>query len=332
MKRTKIAAIVALTLAAAACTQQASEISQPDTSPGAELSALTVGLTYIPNIQFAPFYVAAELGYFEEEGLDVTIRHHGASESLFGALSTGQEDVVNAGGDEMLQAYAADLPVVTIGVMYQEYPVVLVVPEESEIQTLADLAGHSVGLPGPYGENWFWLLAALEESGLTEDDVQVEFIGYTQQAALIGGSVDSVVGFANNDVLSFERNGVDVRTLAAEDLPLVGISVGALEETIETRGEDLAALNRALVRSMELILADPEAAVDACFDYIPELTGANEYDAALETLTATMALYGDHPLRVDETLWPPMYEFMVSRDLAEPGIDPSHAVTTALNP
>jgi len=133
-------------------------------------------------------------------------------------------------------------------------------------------------------------------------------------------------------VLNFARNGVAVRTLTAEDLPLVGISVGALEGTIGTRAEDLAALNRALARAMTLIRDDPQAAVDASFDYIPELTGANQHEAALETLTATMALYGDDPLAVDAALWPPMYEFMTARGLADPGIDPSHAVTTDLIP
>lgn len=321
--------VAAFALVVAACSTQGGGGEATATAP---LPEFTVGLTYIPDIQFAPFYVAAELGYFEEEGLDVTLRHHGASESLFGALSAGEEDVVNAGADEMLQAYAAGVPVVTFGVMYQEYPVVLIVPEESGIQDLADLAGHSVGLPGPYGENWFGLLAMMAEAGLTEEDVAVEYIGYTQQAALIGGSVDSVVGFSNNDVLNFARNGVAVRTLTAEDLPLVGISVGALEGTIGTRAEDLAALNRALARAMTLIRDHPQAAVDASFDYIPELTGANQHEAALETLTATMALYGDDPLAVDAALWPPMYEFMTARGLADPGIDPSHAVTTDLIP
>lgn len=338
----KVLPALALALSLGACggggetvTTISPQETQPEatatTTPEPERVPLTVGLTYIPNIQFAPFYVAAELGYFADEGLDVTLRHHGASESLFGALASGEEDVVNAGADEMLQAYAADVPVVTTGIMYQEYPVLLIVPEDSEIETLADMEGRRIGLPGPYGENWFWLLAAIEEAGLAESDVQIEYIGYTQQAALMGGTVDGVVGFSNNDVLNFARNGVEVRTLTA-DVPLVGISVGALEETVEERGEDLAALNRALRRAMESIRSDPAAAVEASFDYIPELTGATEYDAQLQTLEATMALYGEEPLAVDAELWPPMYEFMVSRGLAEPGTDPSQAVTTALVP
>src|SRR5689334_1993486 len=75
---------------------------------GASVScnSLTVGLTYIPDIQFAPFYVAQSLGYYKAAGLDVTLRRHGASEDEFGALISGKENLIFAGGDETLQARA----------------------------------------------------------------------------------------------------------------------------------------------------------------------------------------------------------------------------------
>ncbi len=65
---------------------------------------LTIGLTYVPNIQFAPVYVADALGYYKDAGLNVTIRHHSFSEDEFGALVSGQEQVIYAGGDEVVQA------------------------------------------------------------------------------------------------------------------------------------------------------------------------------------------------------------------------------------
>src|SRR5690349_9886671 len=73
------------------------------TGASGSLHHLTVGLTYIPNIQFAPFYVADSLGYYKDAGLNVTLRHHSFSEDEFGAVSAGKEDAVFGGGDEMLQ-------------------------------------------------------------------------------------------------------------------------------------------------------------------------------------------------------------------------------------
>ena len=36
---------------------------------------LSVGLGFIPSVQFAPFYLADQAGYYDEAGLDVTFRH-----------------------------------------------------------------------------------------------------------------------------------------------------------------------------------------------------------------------------------------------------------------
>jgi len=51
------------------------------------LKPVTIGLTYVPNIQFAPFYVADALGYYKDAGLKVTLRHHAANEDEFAATT-----------------------------------------------------------------------------------------------------------------------------------------------------------------------------------------------------------------------------------------------------
>src|SRR5699024_1526091 len=143
-RRTVLAAAAAAPLLAlAGC---AIDSPQEDET-GADLPQLTLGLTYVPNVQFAPFYLAEQKGYFTDAGVDVTLRHHGESEELFGALQSGTEDVVVAGGDEMMQARSSGVPVVDIATMYTTYPVALIVPADSPIQSPDDLAGHSIGVP-----------------------------------------------------------------------------------------------------------------------------------------------------------------------------------------
>lgn len=134
---------------------------------GGDLESLTVGLTYTPNVQFAPFYVAEKLGYFEEAGLDVDLRHHGEAEELFGALASDTEQVVFAGGDEIMQGRSTGIDVTSIGTLYNTYPAVLIVPEDSPIHSAADVRGHTIGTPGPYGQTYFALLSLLQTNGLT---------------------------------------------------------------------------------------------------------------------------------------------------------------------
>ena len=69
-------------------------------SASAAGGALTIGLTYTPNIQFAPFYMAKKDGTY---AANVTLHHHGAQDGLFDALQSGQEQLVIAGADEAVQ-------------------------------------------------------------------------------------------------------------------------------------------------------------------------------------------------------------------------------------
>src|SRR5687768_13949394 len=67
-------------------------------APGLRQSdKMTMGLSFVPNIQFAPFYVADSLGYFKDAGVQVEFHHHGAGEDLFGAVVAGREDMIFAG-------------------------------------------------------------------------------------------------------------------------------------------------------------------------------------------------------------------------------------------
>src|SRR5699024_12408540 len=112
--------------------------------------------------------------------------------------------------------------VVDCATVYEDCPVGLSVPARSSITSLPELRGATIGLPGRYGQSWFGLLAALEQAGLTTEEVTIEEIGFTQQTALAAGHVDAVVGFLNTDVPRFRAAGLDVRVLDQEAVPQVG--------------------------------------------------------------------------------------------------------------
>lgn len=310
--------------------------SQPGTQPGGKSSAaaskLTVGLTYTPDIQFAPFYVAAEKGYFTAAGLDITLRHHGANEQAFGAIQAGQEQVVYAGGAELMQARSQGVPLVSIATYYQEYPVVLVVGQDSPIRAAADLKGRTVGVPGPYGETWFGLLALLRQAGLSQEEVEIKHIGYTQQAALQTGQVDAVMGYVNNDAVRLQAAGVPVRTLPITDgtPPLVGVGMGTTDEILGSRTADLTTMQSALAKAVGDIVADPEAAVTLAEKQIPGLSAPEQRASALATLKATIPLFGDLATfgRQDAETWSAMAVFLEQMQLLNRPVNPSECFTT----
>ncbi len=340
MKRFMIASAAALTLALSACTGgTVIDDKESDGAGNGDLTPITFGLTFIPNIQFAPVYVAEHEGYFEDAGLDVTIRHHGAQEALLGALQSGEEQIVFAGGDEMLQGRASGVDVVNWATMYQQYPVTLIVPESSDILAPADLKGKTVGLPGPYGENYFALLAMFKAHGLSDDDVTVQYIGYTQAAALASGEVDAIIGFSNSDLVNIASSGgVDfsdyvsgtendvtagwpVRTIDMVDggLPLVGVGLGSLSSTMDENRETYAAVLEAMDRAVQFSVENPEKVLDITEGYVPDLAEPEKRAIAAVTLDQTLKLYtgGETFGAQDAARWDEMVTFMWENDLLE---------------
>lgn len=252
---------------------------------GSAAGGLTIGLTYTPNIQFGPFYLAASRGQYAP---DVKLRHHGAQEGLFDALAAGTEQVVIAGGDEAAVAASNGSDLVVIGGCYQKYPVCVIVPESSPITDLAGLRGRSVGLPGRYGENWFALELAMDTAGLAEDDLDIQEIGFTQQAALIGGKVEAIVGFSNNDAVQIGLAGTPVRLIPiAEQIPLLGVSIITSRAVLDQHRTELIDLVTASAAGMTAFVNEPDAAVEATKAYLPDLADATEAAKAREVAVST---------------------------------------------
>lgn len=299
--------------------------------PAAERVALTIGLTYIPNVQFSPFYVALESGLFTDQGLDVTLRHHGAQEDAFGALLGGNEDAVFASGDEAVVASAGGATVATFSTSFQQFPGVLLAPAGSGISTVEDLRGRTIGLPGHFGSSYYTVLAALHLAGLGPDDVTLQDIGFTQVTALTAGRVDVVVGYANNETVQFATAGFDVVEIPVQD-PAEPTLVGPGLVTTPGRLDDdvLARINAAVLEAEKRILVDPQIAIDATKAEVPTLSDPEQEETARAVLAATSQLWlrdGEPSLAVDEAAFVRMGEFLTEVGIiAAPPKEPTIAV------
>ena len=286
-RRALTAAATAAAALLGACSGGTASRSLASASAGG--APLVIGMTYTPNIQFAPFYMSV---YAD----GTQLRHHGAQEGQFEALLAGTEHLVVAGGDEAAVAASNGSDLVIVGGYYQTYPGCLIVPQDSPITGLDRLAGRTIGVPGRTGETWYALQLALETAGLTESDVTIQEIGFTQQAALVGGKVDAVVGFSNNDAVQIAHNGVAVRTLdVAAQVPLIGASLVTTARLLDARRDDLAAAVSASARGMTRFVDEPDAAVDATRTYVTDLVDPGEATRAREVAVATGALVRPAP-------------------------------------
>lgn len=289
----------------------------------APAGTLTIGLTYVPNVQFAPFYIAAEKGYFEQAALHVTLRHHSTNEQLFSAANQGREDLVYAGGDEAAQADGEGSKLTSVAQFYHEYPVALFATKDSGITDAASLRGRKIGVPGKYGETWFGLLSILKDAGLTEKDVTVQPIGYTQQSALQTGKVDAVMGYTNGDGVQFQQAGIDTVTIAAggSETRLIGPSLIATDAALKKKEAPIRKALAALARGAEYMRAHPKDAVNISKKYVTNLDDPAAEKNALATVEASAKLYktaGDRvDLANDSAAWGRMLAFLPEAGIAK---------------
>ncbi|HEU5349333.1 MAG TPA: ABC transporter substrate-binding protein [Ktedonobacterales bacterium] len=276
---------------------------------------LTVGLTYVPNIQFAPFYVAQALGYYRDAGLAVTFHHHGPGEDEFGALVAGKEDAIFASGDEVAQAGAHNVPVVDVATVFTRYPVVVIVPANSSIHSAADLRGHTIGVPGAYGATYIGLLSLLSSAGLSKSDVTVQSIGYTQVTALLTHKVDAVMGYANNEPLLLQKAGMSVRTLDVNNTehPLVSNGLAAMQSELSSHGDAMKKLVAATLKGVQYVLEHPQEAVNLSKSFVPGLANASNAEDALAVLQATLPMMQTNGPKAgynDPAKWTAMVSFL----------------------
>ncbi|MDR2930439.1 MAG: ABC transporter substrate-binding protein [Propionibacteriaceae bacterium] len=299
----------------------------PATGTSSAPDEATIGLTYIPNIQFAPFYVADHDKAYANAA--ITLRHHGASEGLFTALIAGEEQFVVAGGDEILQARSQGVDIIAIGSYYSQYPSRLIVPADSDITAMADLRGKTIGIPGRFGENWFAVLIGLKQAGLTDQDVTISEIGYTQQVALTTGKVDAVIGFSNSDVISFEMAGVPIRVIDPK-LDLVSICLATTTAYAKAHPDTVAAVIHGMRQGMTTAAKDPTTTLTIAADYIPNFRGET-VTTAEKILPATTQLFSDSHGTIspdlDPAQWRSMSEAMTSVGLLASTVDPSVAMS-----
>ena len=110
----KILLLVALAsiVTLAACDNVTPTITATATSAAASVPAkVTIALGYIPDVQFAPFYLALNKGYYKSEGIDVTLQN-GIVTDLITQLGSGQGGVNFAvvSGDEVIPARIQSIP------------------------------------------------------------------------------------------------------------------------------------------------------------------------------------------------------------------------------
>ena len=294
---------------------------------GQELREVRLGTGFVPNIQFAPLYVAQKKGFYAQNGLDVKIEY-GFENDFVALAAQGERDFSIASGDQIILARGQGMPITYVLKWYERFPVALVSEASKGIKTPKDLIGKTVGLPGLYGASFIGWKALLYGAGIDENAITVKQIGFTQIASLQQGVVDVAMGYIANEPIMMKSQGIPVNVIEVSDyinLVANGLAVG--EALMKKEPELVRKMVQATLKGILFMVENPEAAFDIARTAIPELTD-KQAAVQLEVLKTTVELCrSDKPGYSSEKTWQESVDFMLKTGMLKKKIKVSSLYT-----
>ena len=162
------------------------------------LTSITLQLQWLPQAQFAGYYVAQEQGYFEEEGFDeVEIVPSGGDIVPQDALVAGDADFAIAWVPKVLGTLeATGVELTDIAQVFQESGTLQVSWKGDGIESVADFEGKRIGSWG-FGNEWE-IFAAMAAEGLDASTVSITTQDFSMNA-LLDRDVDAAQAMTYNE-------------------------------------------------------------------------------------------------------------------------------------
>jgi putative hydroxymethylpyrimidine transport system substrate-binding protein len=254
--------------------------------------ALSLALDFYPNPDHAGIYMAQQLGYFEEAGLDVEIEAPSDPSLPIKQVAAGRTDLAVSYEPEVVLAREQGLDVVAIGALVNRPLTSMFWLAKSGIKGVADLKGKTIAYAGiPYQEAF--LETILARANLTLADVKAVNVGFGLLPALVGGSAQAMLGgFQNVEGVDLRERGKGPVVTPVDRLGVPTydeLVLVANRESLQADPEKFRLFMAALERGTDAAVADPAAATKAVLEandgLDPKLTAA-EVEATLPLLGA----------------------------------------------
>ena len=287
LKWIALAAAVMMTITALPVTALA---KKKDSTEDKTLSKVTLN-EVAHSIFYAPQYVAIEEGYFEEEGLDLTLVTGFGADKTMTAVISGEADIGFMGAEASIYAYqeGATDPVMNFAQLTQRAGNFLVAKEEMPAFTWNDLKGKKVlgGRKGGMPEMVFEYI--LKNNGLDpETDLTIDqSIDFGSTAAAFTGdtSADFTVEFEPSaTLLEQEGTGYVVASLGTDSGYVPYTSYSAKASFLEDHPKTIQKFTNALQKGMDYVNThSPEEIATVIAPQFPETD--------LATVTAIVTRY-----------------------------------------
>jgi len=290
---------------------------------------VVITLDWFQNANHAGIYEAVDKGFFEDEGLKVSVEPPADPSAILSLVASGKSDFGMFYQPDLLQARDAGVPVVAVAGVVQKPLNSMMALKTSGIDRPGKLAGKKVGYPGiPWNEAM--LTTMLEADGLTRDDVELVDVGFALSQALMAGTVDAVIGaYWTHELIVMENEGYPANVILPDDWGVptyYELILVASEETVRDRPELVEKFVKAFVKGYEQALSDPQGSIDTLLKTNPDAQIDEAVDrAGVELLVPLWQSAGQPFGSLAAERWISFADWMKSQSLIDASLDPNEA-------
>jgi len=176
------------------------------------LQPLTIRLNWIANVEFAGILLAKERGWYEDAGIDLTIKAWETGKSPIEEVVAGKAQIGVAEGADLIKARSNGKNIRAIATKFQKTPYCLISKKKLGIKTPEQLRGKRVGFYDPSAV--LMIKIVLADAGMKYDDIIPVKIGWDIQS-LLEDNIDVHPGFMNDEPRLMKEKGYETNVIPA---------------------------------------------------------------------------------------------------------------------
>ena len=267
LRRRKLILLIFLALSAHSLHAQGSS------SDSSNLEPATLQLKWTHQFQFAGYYMAQELGYYEEEDIALEIRPGSPTLDVTEEVLSGRADF-GVGTSSLLLDYAAGKPLVALGVVYQHSPLVLLMRTEHPSDTIENVSQGPLMLEAHSGD----IIAMLRRAGLATESLDIiEHPANSLTRLATSPRTTSMSAYQTDEPYTLLKKNVSFNTFRPQTygIDFYGDNFFTTKQTLQKRKKLTEGFRRATIRGWEQALQDPDTAIALILKNYPN---GNEQD------------------------------------------------------
>ena len=282
---------------------------------------LSLALDWYPNSNHAGIYSAIDEGFFDEEGIKLSVYTPSDPTAIISSVASGRDDFGLSYHPDILQAQSAGLEIVSVLSISQHPLNSIMTLKKSSIKNPSDLRGKVVGYPG-IPSNKAMLETVLSSQNININDVETVDVGFELVKALVSGSVDAIIGaYWTHESIVMELQGYEIEIMRLEEWGVPDYYELILitnKSFLEENKSDVEKVVNSFKKGYEFSIKNPQESITSLISIVGEEIVEEDVERAGVELLIPMWQSNNLPFGHQHiSKWEETYEWMYQNNFLE---------------